>query len=163
MKQPTKGRDLRNIRYCGSRNQWVSGCHHQGETAKNYLQAFTSLILKILSPPEVSVGLDWGPCLRLDWPSLHGCICKEEYFPKAKQDQKRRFEGAGWASKAPEAFSYLPHWTARGSFISLSPGHGSVPGYSRCWPWAMVDTAKSMDLGCGQAVLSNTTWQNQMR
>ena len=63
---------------------------------------------------------------------MYGCICKEEYFPKAKQDRKRRFEGAGWAGKAAEALSHLPHWTAGGPFLSLAPEHGSVPGYGMC-------------------------------
>lgn len=110
-----------------------SGHHLGGErprTIPKLLSLWGSRFFLPQKSPWCSLG--WGPCLGPDGPSLYGCICKEEYFPKAKQDRKRRFEGAGWAGKAAEALSHLPHWTAGGPFLSLAPEHGSVPGYGMC-------------------------------
>lgn len=60
--------------------------------------------------------------------SVRSCISPKQN--KAKKEGDWRVQ-AGQA-KAREAFSYLPHWTARGPFTSVSPEHGPAPGWGMC-------------------------------
>ena len=74
--------------------------------------------------------MEASPLVLTDNPSL-AASTRRSCSPK--QNRAKKIDLRVWAgqARATEAFSCLPRWPARGSFIWASPGHSSAPGCGR--------------------------------